>query len=791
MGLSLTLPAQTTRKVLFVGNSYTYYFNLPGMVSSMASASGDNLIYAQSAIGGYSLSAHSVLPATMNAITSGQWDYMVLQEQSQRPSLPLAQVQSQFYPATVFLDSTFHHHNASGQTVMYMTWGRENGDSENCATWPPVCTYAGMDSLLHLRYRTIADSIGASISPVGALWNALRTQHPGIDLYDPDESHPTLAGSYAAACSFYAVLFQKNPALVTYNPGLDTHVAGRIKRMARDVVFDSLGFWNVTPAPTVSFPLLVNEVLYDPSNSGLLGDANGDGVYDQEADSFIELLNLDTVNFDAGGLQIWDDTLSGQLKHVVPLGTLIPPGGALVVFGGGTPTGSFGGAIVQTASSSSNGLNLNNNGETIAIRDANGVTRLTFNSDALSDNPNESYTRNPDITGAFEQHSDNTPLSFSPGTRIDGTPFNTVLFPPNITVPGVDSVSPVNFNQGSFRAWFAPIAMPTARVEFKATDEGAWRSKNILDANSGSQLFNISPSYGKTVEIRLAVYNGVAWVFGPVSSFEVDCKPFNMNVVVQQPAFCAGDSVLLRVGYSGGFGVPHIVWSNGDTTKRTLVPQGIWAGVTVTDAAGCAYTDSLWAPALNLTGVPSNFVVTRPTPVTFRGTWSASILLPGHTLIGYRMAYRLRGTSTWTNTPLSSNTFAEVNFTGSGLPAGNYEFVAFARYNNGSSNVNSEFTCIGMRGYNGSGNKHEGNSDLYPEQEPSIYPNPTAGAIAVRSEIGARLVWTDVYGRHLIVQVAHSPNTAFDLGFLPNGVYLVSIEEAGGMRTERVVKVSE
>ena len=176
--------------------------------------------------------------------------------------------------------------------------------------------------------------------------------------------------------------------------------------------------------------LIINEVLYDPSNTALDGDANGDGTYDQEEDSFIEFINVGSFNYDASGLQIWDDTTSGSLKYTVPQGTLVPPNGALVVFGGGTPTGNFGGAIILTASASPDGLNLNNSGEVIVIKDSNGQPILSFDSDALSNNPNESYTRNPDISGAFEQHGDNTPILFSPGTRIDGTPFDTVLVSP-------------------------------------------------------------------------------------------------------------------------------------------------------------------------------------------------------------------------------------------------------------------------------------------------------------------------------------------------------------------------
>jgi hypothetical protein len=172
--------------------------------------------------------------------------------------------------------------------------------------------------------------------------------------------------------------------------------------------------------------LLINEVLYDPSNSSLDGDANGDGVYEQEGDAFIEFINNGFTNLDISGYQVWDDTATGSVVYTFPASTIIPPNGALVLFGGGTPVGSFGGAIVL-ADTSAAGLSLNNSGEIIMITDASGTVILSFDSDALSNNPNESYTRNPDITGAFEQHNDNTPLLFSPGTKIDGSSFNTSL----------------------------------------------------------------------------------------------------------------------------------------------------------------------------------------------------------------------------------------------------------------------------------------------------------------------------------------------------------------------------
>lgn len=169
--------------------------------------------------------------------------------------------------------------------------------------------------------------------------------------------------------------------------------------------------------------LLLNEILYDPSNTGLDGDANGDGAYAQNQDEFIELINYSSKPVDLSGFKIFDagGLASNSPNHQIPNGTILQPQKALVIFGGGTPTGSFGGAIVQK--STSGDLNLNNAGDVLTVKDSSDNVILTFDITPLSDNPNESYTRNPDLTGDFEQHSKISSKKFSPGTKIDGMPF--------------------------------------------------------------------------------------------------------------------------------------------------------------------------------------------------------------------------------------------------------------------------------------------------------------------------------------------------------------------------------
>lgn len=237
--------AQQTKKILFIGNSYTYVNDLPLLLSNVSQSAGDSLIYDSNCIGGYTLQLHSTNATSLQKINQGDFDYVVLQEQSQLPSFPISQVQSSVYPYAQQLDSIIRATNSCTETVFYMTWGRKNGDASNCPNWPPVCTYSGMDSLLRLRYQNMANTNSALVSPVGAVWRYIRNNYANIELYNADESHPSLAGSYAAACTFYSILFRKDPSQISYISTLDSTDASNIQNAAKLVAFDSLTYWNV------------------------------------------------------------------------------------------------------------------------------------------------------------------------------------------------------------------------------------------------------------------------------------------------------------------------------------------------------------------------------------------------------------------------------------------------------------------------------------------------------------------------------------------------------------------
>lgn len=232
--------------LLFLGNSYTAANNLSAMVSDMANNAGDSIKQSNLTGGGQTLWNHaSGNSPSMNEINTGLWDVIVLQEQSQIPSFTEAEVETYFYPAVKYLDSAILAANPCAKTMLYMTWGRKYGDNMNCPNWPPVCTYNGMDSLLKKRYLKAGQDNGNIVSPVGAVWHYLRNKHPEIELYEPDNSHPSFIGTYTTAACMYTTLFKKSPQNFNVKYHLDDSTILKIKNAIDSVVLPNSDLWNL------------------------------------------------------------------------------------------------------------------------------------------------------------------------------------------------------------------------------------------------------------------------------------------------------------------------------------------------------------------------------------------------------------------------------------------------------------------------------------------------------------------------------------------------------------------
>lgn len=231
--------SQTTQKVLFIGNSYTYYNDLPNLVAGLASDDGNILQSDQNTPGGYTLASHAANTTTLGKIEQEEWDFVVLQEQSQRPSFPVVQVEQDVYPfASALVDSIYHNDECS-VPLFFNTWGRRDGDPQ----WDSINTFEKMNWRLHKAYQHMTETHEGMISPVGV--GFLHVFRDGSapftfnDLYVADGSHPSIYGSYLAACIFYNVIFDTISSGNGYLPtGVTNMEATYIQGVADHVVYD-------------------------------------------------------------------------------------------------------------------------------------------------------------------------------------------------------------------------------------------------------------------------------------------------------------------------------------------------------------------------------------------------------------------------------------------------------------------------------------------------------------------------------------------------------------------------
>lgn len=146
--------------------------------------------------GGASLRAHWNAGRATEAISAGRYDYVVLQEQS---TLPVKNAKRMAENIRLF-DEVIKH--AGSTTVLYMTWARQHAlESQHAIT----------DA-----YSSIGKEVGAIVVPVGLAWMRFLAERDEPQLYDRDQSHPSLAGSYIAACVFLASLLKINPSGIEY-----------------------------------------------------------------------------------------------------------------------------------------------------------------------------------------------------------------------------------------------------------------------------------------------------------------------------------------------------------------------------------------------------------------------------------------------------------------------------------------------------------------------------------------------------------------------------------------------
>lgn len=221
--------------VLFVGNSYTYVNDLPGTFQRLAASAGRTVVVEAVVSGGAKLFQHARSPEALARIAEGRWGYVVLQEQSQNPSLERLRT-AEMYPAARTLVAQVRR---AGETpIFYMTWGHRGGDRRL-----GFSDYASMQQAITDGYLGIARELGVAVAPVGAAWRETLAERPALNLWRDDGSHPSPAGTYLAACVLYATLFRQSPEGLAAPAGMPREDAAALQRVAARTVLREPERW--------------------------------------------------------------------------------------------------------------------------------------------------------------------------------------------------------------------------------------------------------------------------------------------------------------------------------------------------------------------------------------------------------------------------------------------------------------------------------------------------------------------------------------------------------------------
>ena len=167
-----------TLSILFIGNSHTYFNDMPLMVQKRAVDAGYECRIVMHAHGGWFIAQQAEEPDVRFNILHGGFDYVVLQEHA-HPFGP----EEKFRDAAIALNSMIRE--AGSIPVIYETWARR----------------AEPEAQAHMNevHERVAEEIGALIAPVGENWWEYQKCWPNLEMYAEDGEHASEAGSDFAA----------------------------------------------------------------------------------------------------------------------------------------------------------------------------------------------------------------------------------------------------------------------------------------------------------------------------------------------------------------------------------------------------------------------------------------------------------------------------------------------------------------------------------------------------------------------------------------------------------------
>lgn len=188
-------------RVLFIGNSYTGWHNLPEIVAQFAQAKGKRLYYEMVIPGGRNFERHWKEGEALKKIYQNKWDAVVFQNQSYEP---VGDPEKMHKYGKRLADAVAE---TDARVYYFLTWAyaKERGWMKDAPEAKEK--FKKMQEHLNESYFALAEETNGEIIPVGMAWEIVRTDNPETKLHHDDGSHPSQLGAYLSGLVMYAALF--------------------------------------------------------------------------------------------------------------------------------------------------------------------------------------------------------------------------------------------------------------------------------------------------------------------------------------------------------------------------------------------------------------------------------------------------------------------------------------------------------------------------------------------------------------------------------------------------------
>lgn len=224
------------RRVLFIGNSYTYYNMVPGIVRELAASAGRELRVETFTIGGCTMERHLQTADCLDLIRRGGYDFAVFQDQSLHPALIGTPDDKGIVRHMRAAIDSVRKYSPHAVPLIEMTWGRRDGNAESRFDYDFLHAYDTMQERIRINVRSEAAACDADCAPVGEAWRRVRAERPELELYARDGSHPSYAGSYLAAAVICISITGEALGPTASDGLLDTRTAAYLRHVAAETV---------------------------------------------------------------------------------------------------------------------------------------------------------------------------------------------------------------------------------------------------------------------------------------------------------------------------------------------------------------------------------------------------------------------------------------------------------------------------------------------------------------------------------------------------------------------------